>query len=293
MYVVTRRLFLALAVAIIAASAVVPAQRGGQMTAEQMERRWQLERELQSLAIVDRKVMMPMRDGVRLATDIYRPKNASRQGADRLREDALQLQLLGRQEPRSIRHDRGDHRHQARLRLRRPERARTFLLRRELRHSRAAGDRRLRHDGLAREAGMVEREGRCYRLFVDRGVSAGGSGTGTSRVRGDERAGLRRRDRSRRAVLRAGQLVPRRRGADAVHHLDLRPAEPGAPDVPAEHAAGGPRCRIAPVRPGAPDAVGRLVEGAGAPAGSGHPEERRRARAASSPTRCRSRPAGA
>ncbi len=77
MYVVTRRLFLALTVAIIAASAVVPAQRGGQMTAEQMEQRWQLERELQSLAIVDRKVMMPMRDGVRLATDIYRPKNAS------------------------------------------------------------------------------------------------------------------------------------------------------------------------------------------------------------------------
>ncbi len=32
---------------------------------------WQ---ELDSLAIVDQKVMMPMRDGVRLATDIYRPK---------------------------------------------------------------------------------------------------------------------------------------------------------------------------------------------------------------------------
>jgi putative CocE/NonD family hydrolase len=30
--------------------------------------------ELQELAIVDQKVMMPMRDGVRLATDIYRPK---------------------------------------------------------------------------------------------------------------------------------------------------------------------------------------------------------------------------
>ncbi len=29
------------------------------------------------LAVVERKVMMPMRDGVRLATDIYRPKNAS------------------------------------------------------------------------------------------------------------------------------------------------------------------------------------------------------------------------
>jgi uncharacterized protein len=29
---------------------------------------------LESVAIVDQKVMMPMRDGVRLATDIYRPK---------------------------------------------------------------------------------------------------------------------------------------------------------------------------------------------------------------------------
>ncbi len=31
-------------------------------------------KELQEIAIVDEKVMMPMRDGVRLATDIYRPK---------------------------------------------------------------------------------------------------------------------------------------------------------------------------------------------------------------------------
>ena len=47
------------------------------MTAEQMEHRRELEGELQSLAVVDRKVMMPMRDGVRLATDIYRPKNVT------------------------------------------------------------------------------------------------------------------------------------------------------------------------------------------------------------------------
>lgn len=33
---------------------------------------WQ---ELDSIAIVEQKVMMPMRDGIRLATDIYRPKN--------------------------------------------------------------------------------------------------------------------------------------------------------------------------------------------------------------------------
>ncbi|RYY13841.1 MAG: CocE/NonD family hydrolase, partial [Chitinophagaceae bacterium] len=31
-------------------------------------------RKLDSIAIIDQKVMMPMRDGVRLATDIYRPK---------------------------------------------------------------------------------------------------------------------------------------------------------------------------------------------------------------------------
>ena len=118
----------------------------------------------------------------RPAGDRHLPsEECHRQGADRLREDAVQLQLLGRPQRRAIRHDRGADRDQARLRLRRPERARTLLLRRELRHPRAAGDRRLRRDGLAREAGMVERQGRRDRLLVDRGVSAGGRGAGTSR----------------------------------------------------------------------------------------------------------------
>src|SRR5690606_11562894 len=30
--------------------------------------------ELEKIAVIDQKVMMPMRDGIRLATDIYRPK---------------------------------------------------------------------------------------------------------------------------------------------------------------------------------------------------------------------------
>ena len=30
--------------------------------------------ELEKIAVIDQKVMMPMRDGVRLCTDIYRPK---------------------------------------------------------------------------------------------------------------------------------------------------------------------------------------------------------------------------
>jgi uncharacterized protein len=63
------------AMAIAGATAIGIAQRGAPLTAEQTARRWEMEKELQSLAIVERKVMMPMRDGVRLATDIYRPKN--------------------------------------------------------------------------------------------------------------------------------------------------------------------------------------------------------------------------
>jgi predicted acyl esterase len=40
-------------------------------------RRDSLERELQSIAVVDRKLMIPMRDGVKIQFDVYRPKNAA------------------------------------------------------------------------------------------------------------------------------------------------------------------------------------------------------------------------
>ena len=70
----TLRFVMATATAFALASAVLPAQRGGGMTTEQQARRWELEKELQSIAVVERKVMVPMRDGVRLATDVYRPK---------------------------------------------------------------------------------------------------------------------------------------------------------------------------------------------------------------------------
>jgi predicted acyl esterase len=71
-----RQITLATVFAVLTASAHAPAQQGGTMTSEQAEQRWEVEGELQSLAVVDRKVMMPMRDGIRLASDIYRPKNA-------------------------------------------------------------------------------------------------------------------------------------------------------------------------------------------------------------------------
>jgi uncharacterized protein len=67
---------LAIALACVCAGALVRAQQGA-LTAQQKQQRIDTENELQSIAIVDRKVMMPMPDGVRLATDIYRPKNAT------------------------------------------------------------------------------------------------------------------------------------------------------------------------------------------------------------------------
>jgi predicted acyl esterase len=88
-----RRIIPATAFAALTASALLPAQQAGTMTAEQMEHRRELEGELQSLAVVDRKVMMPMRDGVRLATDIYRPKNVTGKVPTIVVEDALQLQM--------------------------------------------------------------------------------------------------------------------------------------------------------------------------------------------------------
>jgi hypothetical protein len=70
------RVTVAVVTSVVLASALVSAQQRGTLTPAESAQRVEAERELQALAVVDRKVMMPMRDGVRLATDIYRPKNA-------------------------------------------------------------------------------------------------------------------------------------------------------------------------------------------------------------------------
>ncbi len=53
------------------------AQRAS-LTPEQIARRNAIETELQSIAIVERKLMVPMRDGKRMAADVYRPKDTSK-----------------------------------------------------------------------------------------------------------------------------------------------------------------------------------------------------------------------
>jgi uncharacterized protein len=71
------RMGLAIAVACAILISGMQAQQGTPLTQEQKDQRVQTEKELESVAIIERKVMIPMRDGVRLATDIYRPKSVS------------------------------------------------------------------------------------------------------------------------------------------------------------------------------------------------------------------------
>ena len=74
-----RRIQRSLLVAALAASApaLFAQARGGQDVSALRARRDSLEHELESIAIIDRKVMVPMRDGARMATDVYRPKNTT------------------------------------------------------------------------------------------------------------------------------------------------------------------------------------------------------------------------
>ena len=71
----TRNLALA---GLVVAVHPLSAQRGAPPNPELIARRDSIERALQSIAVVERKLMVPMRDGVRMAADVYRPKDASR-----------------------------------------------------------------------------------------------------------------------------------------------------------------------------------------------------------------------
>ncbi len=154
------------AILIALATSTLLAQRGGGMTPEQTARRWDIEKQLQSIAVVERKVMMPMRDGVRLATDIYRPKDASakvpiiwvrtpynfnfwdvRNGVPSDMTAALTAVKHGY--AYVVQNERGH-----------------FFSEGQLRHPRRADHRRRRRPVVDGEAALVERQGRHDRLFV-------------------------------------------------------------------------------------------------------------------------------
>ena len=167
-----RQLIVAVLIAVSGAAIGVRAQQGGGLTAADKQRRIDMEAELQSIAVVERKVMMPMRDGVRLATDIYRPKDATGKVPTIWVRTPYNFNFWDVQNGVPADMSAAADRRQARLRVRRPERARALLLRRQLRHPRIE-DRRLQHDRLADEAGVVERQDRHDRLLVDRRVPDG------------------------------------------------------------------------------------------------------------------------
>lgn len=69
-----RILFLVIALTGVSSFAQPQQQRDPELIAK----RNAIEAELQSVAVVERKVLVPMRDGKRMAADIYRPKDASK-----------------------------------------------------------------------------------------------------------------------------------------------------------------------------------------------------------------------
>jgi putative CocE/NonD family hydrolase len=70
---------LGLAFLVAAALLAAPAHSSAQSReeAQLIAQREKVEKELEAIAVIDRKLMVPMRDGTRLATDVYRPRNAS------------------------------------------------------------------------------------------------------------------------------------------------------------------------------------------------------------------------
>jgi predicted acyl esterase len=73
------RPFIFAAVGLLAAVPPLSAQRGGPARDTVLvARRDSLEKALEAVAIIDRKLMIPMRDGTRMQFDVYRPKNVDK-----------------------------------------------------------------------------------------------------------------------------------------------------------------------------------------------------------------------
>lgn len=67
-----------LLLAVLGGAAALFAQVQRTTDAQVIESRHEIEKKLQAIAIVERKIMVPMRDGKRMAADVYRPKDESK-----------------------------------------------------------------------------------------------------------------------------------------------------------------------------------------------------------------------
>ena len=152
--------------------------------------------------------------------------------SDHLRSHAVQLQLLGREARRAARHDAPN--------WTAVKRGYAYVEMNERGHFFSEGIYDILGapltdgdgcDHVDDVAAMVQRQGGHDRLLVHRGMAIGRGGAREPGVRRDDPARLRRGRGARGAVLRTGQLVSRRRGADALHRVAIWRAEPGAADV--------------------------------------------------------------
>ncbi|HWG33825.1 MAG TPA: CocE/NonD family hydrolase, partial [Gemmatimonadaceae bacterium] len=72
------RQFLCTAVSLLAVVPALPAQRRPPRDTVLVAHRDSLEKALEAIAIIDRKLMIPMRDGKKMQFDVYRPKNVAK-----------------------------------------------------------------------------------------------------------------------------------------------------------------------------------------------------------------------
>ena len=105
----------------LASSTLAQSQARTTGDAATIARRNAIEQELESVAIIDRKVMVPMRDGKRMQADIYRPKDESKKYPIIFSRTPYNFNYWDISTRRSARHDRRTRRRQAWLCLRRDE----------------------------------------------------------------------------------------------------------------------------------------------------------------------------
>jgi uncharacterized protein len=72
------RHFLCTAVSLLAVVPALPAQRRAPRDTVLVAHRDSLEKALEAIAVIDRKLMIPMRDGKKMQFDVYRPKNVAK-----------------------------------------------------------------------------------------------------------------------------------------------------------------------------------------------------------------------
>ena len=142
-------------------------------------RRDSIERELQSIAIVERKLMVPMRDGKRMADRRLSPERHVEEIPDDLCAHAVQLQFLGRPQRRAARHDqRSSTRSNAATPLSQMNERGHFFSEGNydiLGPPLTDGDDEIHVD---RQTALVERQGRHDRMLFDRRMAVGRRGAG-------------------------------------------------------------------------------------------------------------------